>query len=123
MTDHTTTVIGAMAIALGDRLREATEDAADMPASFPAALAALREGGVDPSGGAGVYADIRAFAAFGVFPTAAITSITFQNTQGVAGSATYDDDGDPTAIGVPASGVPAYGPCGIWPSGVGTVLQ
>ena len=31
-----------MAIALGDRLREATEEAAGMPASFPAALAALR---------------------------------------------------------------------------------
>jgi MarR family transcriptional repressor of emrRAB len=34
--------IGAMVVALGDRLREATEDAARMPASFPAALAALR---------------------------------------------------------------------------------
>ena len=47
---------------------------------------ALTIAGVDPSGGAGVYADIRAFAAFGVFPTAAITSITFQNTQGVFGA-------------------------------------
>lgn len=47
---------------------------------------ALTIAGVDPSGGAGVYADIRAFSAFGVFPTAAITSITFQNTQGVFGA-------------------------------------
>ena len=47
---------------------------------------ALTIAGVDPSGGAGVYADIKAFAAFGVFPTAAITSITFQNTQGVFGA-------------------------------------
>ena len=47
---------------------------------------ALTIAGVDPSGGAGVYADIRAFAAFGVFPSAAITSITFQNTQGVFGA-------------------------------------
>lgn len=47
---------------------------------------ALTIAGVDPSAGAGVYADIRAFAAFGVFPTAAITSITFQNTQGVFGA-------------------------------------
>ncbi len=47
---------------------------------------ALTIAGVDPSAGAGVYADIRAFAAFGVFPTAAITSITFQNTEGVFGA-------------------------------------
>lgn len=47
---------------------------------------ALTIAGVDPSGGAGVYADIRTFAAFGVFPTAAISSITFQNTQGVYGA-------------------------------------
>ncbi|HEX8053753.1 MAG TPA: MarR family transcriptional regulator, partial [Thermoleophilaceae bacterium] len=37
-----TNVIGAMAIALADTLRTATEAAAEMPASFPAALAALR---------------------------------------------------------------------------------
>ena len=36
-----TNVIGAMAIALADTLRTATETAAGMPASFPAALAAL----------------------------------------------------------------------------------
>lgn len=47
---------------------------------------ALTIAGVDPSGGAGVYADIRAFAAFRVFPTAVITSITFQNTKGVFGA-------------------------------------
>jgi DNA-binding MarR family transcriptional regulator len=39
---HETNVIGAMIVALSDRLREATERAAEMPASFPAALAALR---------------------------------------------------------------------------------
>lgn len=42
--------------------------------------------GVDPSGGAGIYADIKTFSAFGCFATAAITSITFQNTQGVFGA-------------------------------------
>lgn len=47
---------------------------------------ALTIAGVDPSGGAGVYADIRTFAAFGVFPAAAIASITFQNTRGVFGA-------------------------------------
>lgn len=47
---------------------------------------ALTIAGVDPSGGAGTIADIKTFAAFGVFPTAAIASITFQNTQGVYGA-------------------------------------
>jgi hydroxymethylpyrimidine kinase/phosphomethylpyrimidine kinase len=43
--------------------------------------------GVDPSGGAGVLADIKTFAAFGCYGAAAITSLTFQNTLGVFGSA------------------------------------
>lgn len=42
--------------------------------------------GVDPSGGAGVIADIKTFSAFGCFATAAIASLTFQNTQGVFGA-------------------------------------
>jgi hydroxymethylpyrimidine kinase/phosphomethylpyrimidine kinase len=42
--------------------------------------------GLDPSGGAGVLADVRTFQAFRCFPAAVITSITFQNTQGVYGA-------------------------------------
>ncbi|MEQ1606212.1 MAG: bifunctional hydroxymethylpyrimidine kinase/phosphomethylpyrimidine kinase [Pyrinomonadaceae bacterium] len=42
--------------------------------------------GLDPSGGAGIIADIKTFAAFGCYPTAAIASVTFQNTQGVFGA-------------------------------------
>jgi hydroxymethylpyrimidine/phosphomethylpyrimidine kinase len=42
--------------------------------------------GVDPSGGAGIIADIKTFTAFDCFAAAAITSLTFQNTQGVFGS-------------------------------------
>ena len=42
--------------------------------------------GVDPSGGAGVVADIKTIAAFECFPAAVITSITFQNTVGVFGA-------------------------------------
>ena len=41
--------------------------------------------GVDPSGGAGVIADIKSFTAFGCYGAAAIASLTFQNTQGVFG--------------------------------------
>jgi len=47
---------------------------------------ALTIAGIDPSGGAGVIADVRTFTAFGCFATAAITSLTFQNTTGVFGS-------------------------------------
>lgn len=43
--------------------------------------------GHDPSGGAGIIADIKTFTAFGCFATAAITSLTFQNTTGVFGAA------------------------------------
>lgn len=42
--------------------------------------------GLDPSGGAGIVADIKTFSAFGCFAAAAVTSVTFQNTTGVFGS-------------------------------------
>lgn len=42
--------------------------------------------GLDPSGGAGIVADIKTFSAFGCFAAAAISSVTFQNTTGVFGS-------------------------------------
>ncbi|MBX3289388.1 MAG: bifunctional hydroxymethylpyrimidine kinase/phosphomethylpyrimidine kinase [Acidobacteria bacterium] len=41
--------------------------------------------GVDPSGGAGVIADIKTFFAFGCYPAAVIASLTFQNTTAVFG--------------------------------------
>ena len=42
--------------------------------------------GLDPSGGAGIVADIKTFSAFGCFAAAAVTSVTFQNTTGVFGA-------------------------------------
>ena len=42
--------------------------------------------GLDPSGGAGIIADVKTFRAFGCYGTAAVTSITFQNTTGVFGA-------------------------------------
>ena len=39
--------------------------------------------GCDPSAGAGIQADLKTFAALGVYGTSVITAITVQNTQGV----------------------------------------
>ena len=48
--------------------------------------------GLDPSGGAGIIADIKTFAAFGCFPAAAVASVTFQNTRGVFGAVHQTSD-------------------------------
>src|SRR5438477_11891156 len=46
----------------------------------------LTVAGFDPSGGAGIITDVRTVLCFGCRPVAAITSLTFQNTEGVFGA-------------------------------------
>lgn len=52
----------------------------------------LTVAGSDSSGGAGVQADLKTFAALGVFGTSALTALTAQNTTGVFAVATVDPD-------------------------------
>jgi hydroxymethylpyrimidine/phosphomethylpyrimidine kinase len=48
-------------------------------------MIALSIAGFDPSGGAGIMADVKTFQALGVYPTAVITALTAQNVKQVGG--------------------------------------
>src|SRR5512143_1138857 len=53
---------------------------------------ALTIAGSDPGGGAGIQADLKTFAAYGVYGASAVTAITVQNTLGVEAIAPLSAD-------------------------------
>ncbi len=48
-------------------------------------MIALSIAGFDPSGGAGILADVKTFQSLGIYPTAVITALTAQNVNRVDG--------------------------------------
>ena len=48
--------------------------------------------GSDPSGGAGIQADLKTFSALGTYGMSVITALTAQSTQGVTGVVTLDPE-------------------------------
>src|SRR5215210_1874696 len=70
-------------ISSGGRTKPGERLMIDVTETTPVALTVA---GFDPSGGAGVVADVKTFTAFGCFAAAAVTSLTYQNTTGVFGA-------------------------------------
>ncbi|MDR3087123.1 MAG: bifunctional hydroxymethylpyrimidine kinase/phosphomethylpyrimidine kinase [Azoarcus sp.] len=55
------------------------------PSPLPSPPNVVSIAGVDPSGGAGVLADLKAFSALGAYGCGIVAALTAQNTQGVTG--------------------------------------
>lgn len=62
------------------------------PCPAPEIPAVLTIAGSDPSGGAGIQADLKTFVATGVYGASVITALTAQNTLAVTGSMTVPPD-------------------------------
>ncbi len=59
---------------------------------MPETLVVLTIAGSDPSGGAGLQADLKTFSALGVYGAAVVSALTAQNTKGVQGTQLIDPE-------------------------------
>src|SRR3977135_3967584 len=66
--------------------------------------------GSDPSVGAGIQADLKTFAAFGVYGASAITAVTVQSTKGVEAVAPLSADLVTAQIEAIAGDLPIHAP-------------
>jgi len=74
---------------------------------------ALTIAGSDSSGGAGIQADLKTFAALGVYGASAITALTAQNTKGV--TAVHAVPADFVAAEIAAVATSARSRSACWP--------
>jgi hydroxymethylpyrimidine/phosphomethylpyrimidine kinase len=65
-------------------------EGAHAPAGAPSRARVLSIAGTDPTGGAGIQADLKSFAAHGAYGMAVVTALVAQNTRGVRGSLVPD---------------------------------
>jgi len=80
----------------------------------PAMPFACTVAGSDSGGGAGIQADLKTFAALGVWGCSAVTAVTAQNTKGVAGSWTLS----PAAVRAQMDAVIDDFPIAAWKTGM-----
>src|SRR3954463_4372616 len=74
------------------RVVSASKNVGYMNADLTRMRTALTIAGSDSSGGAGIQADLKTFAAFGVYGASAITAVTVQSTKGVESIAPLSAD-------------------------------
>src|SRR5438067_4278494 len=91
-TNTTAPVCSAAGTRTSTRVVNASKNVGYMDANVTRMRTALTIAGSDSSAGAGIQADLKTFAAFGLYGTSAITAVTVQSTKGVEAVAPLSAD-------------------------------